>query len=138
MASRALLDLLDAPLSDKTDNPQFVHLVHPRPVKWTELAKVIASRFNVPLLSYGEWFGKLTKVATENNAERKIPAVKILHIFAGLAKSSTMKDESREAFGFAKLEIDNMIAMSKTLADPELPQLGEEDVRRWLEYWKLV
>ncbi|THU87157.1 acetyl-CoA synthetase-like protein [Dendrothele bispora CBS 962.96] len=127
-----------------------VHLIHPRPVRWSALAHLIASRLGtVDVVPFEDWLAKLEEKGREDpEAEKKISALRILGFYKGLAetqaKSSSATSTSGqaegglEAFGFPEIEIERAKKLSETLADPEVRQLGEEDVERWLKYWELL
>ncbi|EGO01124.1 hypothetical protein SERLA73DRAFT_72093 [Serpula lacrymans var. lacrymans S7.3] len=122
-----------------------VHLVHPHPVHRSSLASVVSSEYSVSLVSYAEWLAALEQKAvilSENVDNKQIPAEaglpthlrvqRLLPLFRRLAA----KETSSEAMGFDSLDIAEAVALSPTLADPVLPQLGSEDVKGWLAYWR--
>ncbi|THV01949.1 acetyl-CoA synthetase-like protein [Dendrothele bispora CBS 962.96] len=150
MAARAIKDFLDVPIAETSGQTAIVHLIHPRPVRWSTLAHLIASRLGtVDVVPFEDWLAKLEEKGREDpEAEKKISALRILGFYKGLAetqaKSSSATSTSGqaegglEAFGFPEIEIERAKKLSETLADPEVRQLGEEDVERWLKYWELL
>ncbi|KAK7453562.1 hypothetical protein VKT23_001446 [Stygiomarasmius scandens] len=135
MAASALRDFLDAPTTEQ--NPTFVHLIHPKPVKWSSLARIIASRLKVDVLPYSQWLERLEDAGKAvENAEQKISALRILPFYKGVLQC--LDAPNCEAFGIVEIETKQAVRLSKTLADPGLAQLGEEDVNRWLSYWRLL
>jgi len=135
MAASAIRDFLDAPATEQ--NPTFVHLIHPKPVKWSSLARIIASRLKVDILPYSQWLERLEDAGKAvENAEQKISALRILPFYKGMLQCLDAPD--CEAFGMVEIETKQAVRLSKTLADPGLAQLGEEDVNRWLSYWRLL
>ncbi|KAI0926228.1 putative NRPS-like protein biosynthetic cluster [Taiwanofungus camphoratus] len=135
-----------------TNSTNTVHLVHPRPVSWHVLAAVVAAELSVPLVSYDEWLGKLEQTASsisdsvhekglraesERDTVRSLRALQLLDLFKGMAKSAS-DTSARLALGMAELAVTRAVAASPTLADPDARQLGAEDVKRWLGYWRKV
>ncbi|THV01989.1 acetyl-CoA synthetase-like protein [Dendrothele bispora CBS 962.96] len=151
MAARAIKDFLDVPATETSGQTAIVHLIHPRPVRWSMLAHLIASRLGtVNVVSFEDWLAKLEEKGREDpEAEKKISALRILGFYKGLAETqaksssatSTTSGQAEgglEAFGFPEIEMEKAKKLSGTLADPEVRQLGEEDVERWLRYWGLL
>ncbi|OSX58824.1 hypothetical protein POSPLADRAFT_1151619 [Postia placenta MAD-698-R-SB12] len=122
-----------------------VHLVHPRPVPWHILASAVASELAVPLVPYSEWLAKLEQAYqvdkrdglgnTEQDNNRDLRTLQLLPFFRGVAGKL---DIARMAMGMPALSIEQAVARSPTLADHTIRQLGEEDVKRWLAYWRKV
>jgi len=133
IASQALVDFLDVSFS-QSDSPHFVHLIHPRPVSWSKLAKIIAFYLKVELISLPQWFHKLDQAGKlEPGAEKKVPAVKILPFYRDIL--TRFDAFGCEAFAFPKIEIRKALEWSPTLSNPSLAQLGEGDAERWLSHW---
>ncbi|CCL98029.1 uncharacterized protein FIBRA_00022 [Fibroporia radiculosa] len=137
-AAAAILDFRKASNATRT-----VHLVHPNPTSWHSLASVIAQEFGVPLVSYGEWMTRLEAAAAalpRDPVERKrklrnLKVIKVIPWFQGMRR---MYLPAHTALGFPDVDAAEAVRASPTLADPNLPQVGEEDVRRWLSYWRKV
>ena len=140
----ALIDFRKA-----SESTRIVHLIHPRPVSWSSLARVVSTVQSVPLVPYEEWFAKLEKAAesvsqsgsakeTEGEIDlmRSLRALRILPFFKSVATAS--QSNNGEAMGFPDLEVTQAVASSPTLADPDLRQLDAGDVVRWLAYWRGV
>ncbi|THV01944.1 acetyl-CoA synthetase-like protein, partial [Dendrothele bispora CBS 962.96] len=150
MAARAIKDFLDVPTAETSGQTAIVHLIHPRPVRWSALARLIASRLGtLDVVSFEDWLAKLEKKGREDpEAEKKISALRILGFYRGLAENqaksssatsaSGQAEDGLEAFGFPEIEIERAKKLSGTLADPEVRQLGEVDVEKWLSYWGLL
>ncbi|KAK7453574.1 hypothetical protein VKT23_011851 [Stygiomarasmius scandens] len=135
MAASAIRDFLDAPATEA--NPTFVHLIHPKPAKWSSLARIIASRLKVDVLPYSQWLERLEDAGkVVENAEQKISALRILPFYKGMLQC--LDAPNCEAFGMVEIETKEAVRLSKTLADPGLAQLDEKDVDRWLSYWQLL
>lgn len=118
-----------------------VHLVHPRPVSWHSLAVAVSAELSVPLVSFADWLAKLEKTAEavaqsdrESEMVRSLRALHLLPFFRGMAE----KQSGRMAMGLPDLSVSQAVAGSPTLADPNIRQLGEVDVKRWIAYWRKV
>ena len=152
MAARAIKDFLDVPVTETSGQTAIVHLIHPRPVRWSRLAHLIASRLEkVDVVPFKVWLAKLEAKGREDpEAEKKISALRILEFYKGLAAetqaesgsvpltTSGQAEDGLEAFGFPEIGMERAKKLSETLADPEVRQLGERDVGRWLRCWGLL
>ncbi|THU97197.1 acetyl-CoA synthetase-like protein [Dendrothele bispora CBS 962.96] len=152
MAARAIKDFLDVPTTETNGQTAIVHLIHPRPVRWSTLAHLIASRLeNVDVVPFKVWLAKLEEKGREDpEAEKKISALRILEFYKGLASetqarsgsvpltTSGQTEDELEAFGFPEIGMERAKKLSETLADPEVRQLEERDVERWLRCWGLL
>ena len=142
LAARAVIDFRE---SNGPEASTITHLVHPRPTSWSSLSKVIASELGVELVPYAAWLarleqaGKVGEANRSNDAEveamRDIPALRLLPFFRSV---STHAKGSTTGLGIRQLDSEVSRRLSKTLADPDVPQLGEKDVKGWLEYWRGV
>ncbi|TFY54515.1 hypothetical protein EVJ58_g8817 [Rhodofomes roseus] len=56
-------------------------------------------------------------------------------MFRGLAEKA---GKGSMALGMTNMDVSRAKEASRTMADPELRQLGAEDVQRWLAYWRKV
>jgi len=138
IAAAAIVDFRSASNATHT-----VHLVHPRPVSWRSIATVIASELSVVLVPLDDWLAKLEQSARslpKNDKERKarlreLRAILLIPYFRSLTKAVTA---SRAALNWPDPDVTEAVKASPTLANPELRQIGAEDVRRWLEYWRKV
>jgi len=136
IAASALLDFR------KTSNPAHtVHLVHPRPVSWHSIAAAIASELSIPLVPFLEWLETLEKVAltlsqNTNEPHRRGPRVVQLIPFFRAQVHKTAS--GRVALRWPDVEVREAVKGSLTLADPNLRQVGADDVKRWLGYWRKV
>jgi len=140
------LDLASAALIDfrKAFSPtHLVHLVHPRPMSWHILAAAISGEFAVPLVPFATWLAKLEQHAAQSlsggSADgavvRSLRALHLLPMFRGMAGNV---GKGRRALGMADMDVSRAKEASGTMADPEMRQLGADDVQRWLAYWRKV
>jgi thioester reductase-like protein len=118
---------------------QFVHLVHPRPVPWSTVFGAFCSLLAIPLVPYSKWLSRLegssqaittasAKAPTE--ALKNNPALRLIEFF----RSDVMGLAS--AKGIPLLSLDEAQKASETLRGDKLAQLGIEDVKRWIDYWR--
>lgn len=139
IAAAAIADFRKASNANHT-----VHLIHPRPVPWDSIASVIASELGVPLVPYEEWLGRVEAAArslpqltpTERKARmRALRAILLIPYFRSLQRTTT---SSYSALNWPDPDVALAKQASPTLDDPNLRQLGPEDVRKWLAYWRKV
>lgn len=143
-----------------------VHLIHPKPVPWTVVFESFSNFLHVPLVAYDEWFTQLedcrrSSVEPEAILMTRIPALKLLDFFREVgsaqrkseyvgngnvgingqpttSKTLIGKLPGAEGLNMPILAVDNAVAVSPTLADPNLAGLGIDDVRKWLTYWRMI
>ncbi|KII90166.1 hypothetical protein PLICRDRAFT_40364 [Plicaturopsis crispa FD-325 SS-3] len=99
-----------------------LHLVHPKPAELRSIIGVIADGLNVPVVPYEQW---LKALEAQKDSSPEHPAVRLLDFFRHLER-------------LPALDVTSIKSVSSSLADPELPQLGEKDVESWLGYWRSV
>jgi len=147
LASSALLDFLHTPpayLSNVAPS-RVVHLVHPRPVTWSDIAAEVVRAVGGRLVPFDDWLRAIEAAAilaksqpptaNEGKKPRRMRAISLIPFFRTLHKN--MRDGAR-AMGFPAWDGPRGVAASPTLSDPDVAQLGAEDVRRWVNYWKRV
>lgn len=110
---------------DHTDLTGVVmHLVHPKPTLWSSLARVISHDLAVKLVPYSHWLQGLENSTLDLTA---LPAKRILPHYKRNAGALGWSD--REAFGLPHLS-------AGSIPGANFPQLGSEDVKKWLQYWR--
>lgn len=139
-AAEALIDFCKADLSACS----FAHLIHPKPVPWSQLASIMADELDVPLVSFEQWLQALeglvnskTKASQDNGASvrllRDVPALRLLSVYKGIAADAPKRGD---ALGFPKLDATNTLKFSPTLRNAAIPTLGGGDIKAWLGYWR--
>ncbi|KZT19320.1 acetyl-CoA synthetase-like protein [Neolentinus lepideus HHB14362 ss-1] len=115
-----------------------VNVVHPTPVKWTNIMTAIRKSLDkslesLPLVPFGEWVKKLEERATNATTEEleRVPAIRLLEFFRKLAGA---KNSSGEAGGIATFATETAQADSPTLR--QLQSLDERDAELWVKYWR--
>ncbi|KAG7091961.1 hypothetical protein E1B28_008350 [Marasmius oreades] len=131
IAGDIMVDFLSSPTAAEV--PQILHLLHPRPVSWTKLARVFATKLGASLVPYEIWLHALEGV-TSRIGPNKLNALTLLLFFKNVQE--TVNDTDKEAFGFAKLSIEWTLGISRHLRGEELTDLSEADVDLWTTYWR--
>jgi len=140
-AAKAIIDGLHNVDADSDMTYRYLHLVHPHPTKWDYIVAYMSKVLDVPVVSFDKWYSMLEKASTAGDpqeAERN-PAVKLIEFFGrgykALQENMRLgKYKPKEAMGMPDLQTGKAVEVSETLRG--LKVLGEEDVKRWLEYWK--
>ncbi|KAF9262404.1 hypothetical protein L218DRAFT_867659 [Marasmius fiardii PR-910] len=121
-----------------------VHLVHPRAAEWRDIVVEFARQMEVPVVPYPEWFRRLEAglYTTESQElEQKygenVAAVRLIDFFRqGLSPSSRGPTESMGLI--PKVSLERGKTFSSILSGSDIPQLDNEDVERWIRYWRAV
>ena len=106
---------------------------------WHDIATHIARALGARLVPYAEWLHRLERVAAAQvqlegyGSRTKTQAMGLMPFFHGLNR--TMSTGTR-ALGLPDWDGPRGIAVSPALAHPDVRQLGAEDVKRWIEYWR--
>ena len=135
MAAPAIIEMVDSPTSTS-----IVHLVHPSPVRWSELMQHISHTLCVPMVSYSRWLAALevqsesSSSSNSNTLAESSPALKLLGFFQ---YSSTTK-KSTSSFLEPSVSCQGALDVSETLRNARSSPLGLKDVEAWLAYWKNV
>ncbi|KAL5495878.1 PKS3 [Sanghuangporus weigelae] len=148
--ARALLDMLET-------TERYVHLVNPRPIPETALIAIFARKLCLPVVHIDDWMkalqqsyddviavvpkvdGKPSRMLLRQTFENN-PAARMLGFFwrvQGSCRGKPLRPDTTTACT-PLVRCEKAVAASRTLRDPLLPQIGEEDVDGWLESWKTV
>ncbi|KAK0480492.1 putative polyketide synthase [Armillaria luteobubalina] len=119
VAAQAIVDRIDI-------HSPIIHIVHPKPAQWSKLAQVISKELNIELVPYAQWFELLEKSALDATA---LPAMRLLSYYKRNAEALLVKDTG--AFGLPKVS-------AEAVAAADFPQLDENEVKKWLAYWRRV
>ncbi|KZT71132.1 ketoacyl-synt-domain-containing protein [Daedalea quercina L-15889] len=129
-AAAALADLVDCPAD-------VLHLCHPRPVTWREVFAHFALVLALPLVPYADWIVRLERgLSLEAAAPRGLEhGLRLLEIFRSAADAD---EPTPDVMGkiVPRVDITHALVHSAALREGTLPQIGREDVRRWIEYWR--
>jgi hypothetical protein len=124
-----------------------LHVIHPHRVSWRSIMVQISSALfecgimasPLPILSASEWHAKLlaTRESTDESSISRVPAIKLAALFEFMARADQNAriagDPATEAGGLTVLATEKAQTASHYLRT--LPHLGEDDVRRWINYW---
>ncbi|KAG8704771.1 hypothetical protein FRC09_003330, partial [Ceratobasidium sp. 395] len=148
---------LEIVLNQKAALPLFVHCSHPRPIKWSIAMSMFSRALQfltggqvLPMVPLREWNDRvrcLVSTSKEDEAGlfKSFPTAKIqstidemVHANERLLtrRKGDVEDamESIEAGGTVRLDITQGVRLSPSLKN--VRSLGEQDVRRWVDYWK--
>ena len=129
----------------KAPKAQIMHLVHPRPVKWTVISNVLSAELKIPQTPYNNWLSSLERHSSKADSEivtsestskmiDNLPALRILDFFQ---KANTHRDGTEfEIMGLPNLSSAIAQTHMRTLSEQYLPQLNSEDVERWVQFWR--
>ena len=112
--------------------------MHPRPISWHDLAVAISAEFAVPLVPFATWLAKLEDYATSQGESAGATKLHALHLLPKFREMRLQTDKGKMALGTADMDVSRAKEASPTLADPGLRQIGVEDVKRWVAYWRKV
>ncbi|KIJ41538.1 hypothetical protein M422DRAFT_105007, partial [Sphaerobolus stellatus SS14] len=119
-----------------------LHLIHPHPVEWSTIMGQITNILQVSLVPYVEWFARLDHASRHVDDDKKSKCQKEGHAALKLIEfyKLGLKNDTRNAESMGLMPsvvADKALKASKTLQDGELlPFIGQEDVRRWIDYWR--
>ncbi|TFK51599.1 acetyl-CoA synthetase-like protein [Heliocybe sulcata] len=149
-----ILDVAFAPTN--VSLPRTLHVIHPRPVRWTDImqevrealvnrelagiapvpvdqsGKVSGVTTQVPLTPFNEWIARVQERSTNPTKEdlETIPAIKLLDFFKSLAEGDLVAEKSGlkeyETGNWARLATTEAVRVSQTMKD--VPQIGKNDV----------
>ncbi|KIJ40867.1 hypothetical protein M422DRAFT_780553 [Sphaerobolus stellatus SS14] len=130
VAAKALVEL-------RRSSGIFANLVHPRPVPWGNVIGWISELLGVPIIPYSEWLRRLEASPRTSESLLNNPALHLLDFYRVATPPKGFSGlDKREVFGIAKYDTTKTVTDAPSLSPEHLPQLIEEDVRRWIEYWK--
>ncbi|KAL5534944.1 hypothetical protein ACEPAF_3034 [Sanghuangporus sanghuang] len=151
VAAKALVDMLDT-------EERYLHLVHPRPIVWTDLMSIFSRRLRLPIVHIDFWMRalhrtvceaeevasafKIDSAARESMREvfRQNPAARMIKFFIQQHESCKGKPLSpdKQTVWTPLVRCERAVAASRTLQGSQLPRIGEHDVEQWMQNWKRV
>ncbi|KAH9951150.1 hypothetical protein B0H21DRAFT_855734, partial [Amylocystis lapponica] len=135
VVAHAMVDVLT---SEHT--PMLVNFLHPRPVPWSEVLDAMNHELELalPCVPLEDWVRKLEDISESASAQdmEKTPAVKLLQYFRDIVVLERLKQgEDFEVGGVPRFETSKAQSVSPALAT--LRCLGAEDVKAWIQYWRV-
>ncbi|KAF9058549.1 putative aminoadipate reductase [Rhodocollybia butyracea] len=124
--------------------PLAMNLVHPKPVSWTNIMRMIRESListknlgleALPLVSFKSWVKALEDTANTSpqRVQNELPAYKIIDFIRAIAAGSEGKNVDADALGGAIFETSSIQRLSKKMN--ELHPLQRLDAERWVKYW---
>ncbi|KIJ25888.1 hypothetical protein M422DRAFT_273122 [Sphaerobolus stellatus SS14] len=131
VAASAIIEL-------RNSSSTFAHLVHPRPMTWKSVIGNVAENLGVPTIPFNEWLKRLEAVPRTPEALHNNPALHLLDFYHACLSPTDVSSgpEKREAMGLADYETTQTVVNAPTLNPDNLPQLGREEIDRWMGYWE--
>ncbi|KAG9126233.1 hypothetical protein FRC07_004313 [Ceratobasidium sp. 392] len=148
--------IIEISLSRDAILPPFVHCSHPRPIEWSRVMTMFSQALQsqtvqaLPTVPLREWNDRIKcHISASEENERvllsRLPTAKIQstvdamvradeHLRARIEKGPEDSTREMEAGGSARLDTTQGERLSRSLK--VVGELGEEDVRRWVDYWK--
>lgn len=134
IAARVVCDVRDT-------SHKVLHLAHPNTVPWTTIFSAASEELKIPLVSYSEWFDRLSRSAVGLDSSASVsmmersPALRILDFFRASEAYGNEK-KGREAMGLRRLDLS--LARNSSPSLKKVRSLAEEDARSWISYWKSI
>lgn len=136
MAAAAMVDFLDC-------RDTVLHLRHPKPIPWSDMANPLARIIDARVVPYAEWLARLEH-EWKAQGIRQIspflePAIRLMDVYRSTCPDDHPARPITESNGlFPMLSIDKALRASPTLQDPDLPPIQESDIAAWIRYWRHV
>ena len=113
-----------------------VNLVHPHPIPWENVMQPIQKALNLEIVRYDVWLDRL-KCASGSGNLKEIPALKLLDFYESFGATSNTEMGIGGVTGL-KLDVNETLALSRTLSTLETSPLQDHDVDKWLKSWALI
>jgi thioester reductase-like protein len=113
--------------------PTVYHLVNPKRTTYAEsILPCVASRFDLPTVSFDEWVKRLRDSAADTQAPdvERNPAVKLLEFFESLV--------DMEKVGRSQMWLDTAKAVEDSKVLKEMDVVSGTHMENWLRQWGLV
>ncbi|GJJ05919.1 putative NRPS-like protein biosynthetic cluster [Clathrus columnatus] len=135
-AASAIIELRHAPIN-------FAHLVHPRPINWTELIHSISDELQLPIISFSDWVNQLKDLPKTEEMFHKTHALHLIEFYKaaipppnGSAADSSSFSYRHEVMGLPTFEMSKTANAVEALNEVNLPSITREDVIKWIGYWR--
>lgn len=129
--AEALIDMRNSPYP-------ILNLTHPRPVSWSNIITPVAELLNLPLFPFSDWLARLRGSAkdttiSEDELIKQNPGVMLLDFYR---QEETATGGEKEAMGLRTMDTSKATEVASALDGKRLKELNEEDVKRWVGYWR--
>ncbi|KAF8488261.1 acetyl-CoA synthetase-like protein [Gautieria morchelliformis] len=131
------LDVAAASLVEmRNADHRYLHLVHPKPVEWSDIFMTAANILQLPLIPYTEWLSRLEALQRSGrDPADSNPALRLLDFFR--SGSELLPDGSGRYQRFTpSLQSSYACQVSATLANVDC--LDKRCIEQWLGYWRGV
>ncbi|KAF4585088.1 putative PKS/NRPS-like protein biosynthetic cluster [Pleurotus pulmonarius] len=83
------------------ESARYLHIVHPHPVQWNDIMKIISLKVGARLVPYSTWLGRLQESSNTSNeeSENANPALRLLDFYQSASEKPLLSADA-EAFGF--------------------------------------
>lgn len=127
-------------LAETISATSMFHVRHPRPISWADIMGHFSSVLQIPTVPPQKWFARLVEQIESPNpqlAEYVAPALRLVSVWqATIVNPSKPQALIPESNGIGiLLDIEDSAKRCALLRDPSLPQIGVEDVRKWIAHW---
>lgn len=120
--------------------PKVLHLVHPRPVQWSDIFNVLSALTGARLIPYSQWVTRLERLLVDggaNMAGEVSHALRLLDFFHDrqeklkTAPTNKLLGDAYDGLLFPRVDMTEMLRVSPSLR--EVRPLDASDVETWLD-----
>ncbi|EJD43640.1 ketoacyl-synt-domain-containing protein [Auricularia subglabra TFB-10046 SS5] len=124
--------------------PSVLHLVHPKPVLWSDIFGAVSAKTGAQLIPYGEWVARLENVLLDgstNGSSDVSHALRLLDFFRDrlekvkTAPKDRLLGDAYDGLLFPRVDMAQMLRVSPSLR--EVRPLDASDVETWLDAWSM-
>jgi thioester reductase-like protein len=129
LAAKTVVEVAAA-RAESSDKLGVAHLINPRTVSWSELVPAVReslqkqTQSEVKIVPFNTWIEKLKAVPPTKEEVEKVPGVKLVDFYEGLAQ---------EGAGLPRLATEKTATMSRTLAG--MRAVDREMMDSWMRQW---
>ncbi|GJJ05921.1 putative NRPS-like protein biosynthetic cluster [Clathrus columnatus] len=133
-AASAIIELRHAPIN-------FAHLVHPRPIKWTELIHSISDELQLPIIPFSDWVNQLENLPKTEEMFHKTHALHLIEFYKAAipppkGSATDSFSNEHEVMGLPTFETSRTVSAVEALNEVSLPCITTEEVVGWIGYWR--
>ncbi|GJJ05927.1 putative NRPS-like protein biosynthetic cluster [Clathrus columnatus] len=133
-AASAIIELRHAPIN-------FAHIVHPRPIKLTELIHSISEELQLPIIPFSDWVNRLENLPKTEEILHKTHALHLIGFYkAGMpplkGNATDSFSNQHEVMGLPTFETSKTESAVEALNERNLPSITKEEVVGWIGYWR--
>ncbi|KAG8701412.1 hypothetical protein FRC08_004090, partial [Ceratobasidium sp. 394] len=146
----AASSIVDACTARSNVLPPVIHSSHPHPTLWSHIFSIFSQSLKarnqdqlLPMEPFSEWNERVASAASafdgpESERYKRFPSTKIQSTIEGMTRAdeylrSKGVETGAESGGTARLDTSEAEMLSESLKNA--PQIGQEHVEKWVEYW---